>query len=99
MPRENGVAVTIRVIGVLEIIAGIIIGYATGYEQSYYSYGEMNWITFFTWVGVAAVTGTLTIGFAEIIKLLAEINFKLNKDDNSESDQENQEELEENNSN
>ena len=79
----NGVANAIRVIGVLEIIAGLILGGFLGYD-----YYEMNWIMFFLWSGAGFVSGITFIGFAEIIDLLHSINSKI-KGTNTEVKQDN----------
>ncbi len=62
--NENGVAKTLRVIGIVEVVCGVILGLvvlATGDD--------------FAWVGIAiAITSFITcmlfVGFAEVITLL-----------------------------
>jgi len=68
---QSNVANAIRGIGVIEIVAGIILGGFLGYDY------EMNWAVFFLWSGAGFVSGIMFIGFAEIIELLHSINSKL----------------------
>lgn len=76
----NKVANAIRGIGVLEIMAGLILGAFLGYDY------EMNWTVFFVWGFAGFVSGIMFIGFAEIIDLLHSINSKI-KGTNTESKQ------------
>ncbi|MEH7391291.1 hypothetical protein [Bacillus sp. JJ1474] len=67
----NKVANAIRGIGVLEIVAGIIIGFFLAEDYLF------NWTTFLLWSGAGFVSGIMFIGFAEIIDLLHSINSKI----------------------
>ena len=70
----NSIAETIRIIGIIEIIAGLIIGLFAGSQ-----YRVFVWQLALTWWAVGAVSGIIFIGFAEVIRLLHEINVKINR--------------------
>ena len=85
---ENGVAKTIKIVGILEMLAGFIIGYFLGNEGTGYS-SEMHESVFIYWVIIGFVSGMLFIGFSEVIQLLHNINEKLRKKfDTTEGDKE-----------
>ena len=61
---ENGVAKTLRIIGIVEVICGVILGIVVLADG-----GD------FAWIGIAVmitsfITCMMFVGFAEIIKLL-----------------------------
>ena len=73
---KNTVAKIIQVIGLIEIVLGVLIGLLVSNE-----YGEMNWIVFLTWSVAGFIGGMMFVGFAEIIELLHKINSKINGTD------------------
>ena len=79
---ENPISKALKVIGVLEIAAGLIIGLILGYEDSAYGSSEMNFGVVFYWTIIGFVSGMLFIGFSEVIQLLHNINEKLRKNFN-----------------
>lgn len=78
----NRVANLIRIIGILELIGGIIIGFLSA-SMDY----EFIWSSFLMWSGAGFVSGITFVGFAEIIDLLHSINSKI-KGSDIEVDQE-----------
>ena len=75
----NKIAIALNVIGVLAIIGGIIIGFAT-YSmplEGYYTLTEEDYSVLFTWIGAGLISGIMMFGFAEIINLLDKIKNKL----------------------
>lgn len=74
---ENSVSIALRVIGVLEIVAGFVVGSILGYEDIGYG-REMNFRVVFFWGIIGVISGTLFIGLSEITRLLHDINKKLN---------------------
>lgn len=68
---DNKVAIVLLGFGILQIVIGLLLGFAFGYD--YY----MEWGIFFTWIGIGTVSGMFTIGFSQIIELLHHINLKL----------------------
>ncbi|PKM72148.1 MAG: hypothetical protein CVU91_10485 [Firmicutes bacterium HGW-Firmicutes-16] len=66
--NSNGVATALTVIAVLTYIVGFILGLVLGNQL------EFSFIVI--WWGAALVSGTMVLGFAEIIKLLDKISNK-----------------------
>ena len=66
-PNSNTLANVIKIIGIIQLIVGVLIGLGTG------GVFELFWI-----VG-SILTGVFAIGFGEIINLLHSINRKLDK--------------------
>lgn len=62
--RNNSVGNALFTIGVIEIIAGLLLGVVFGL------YGSSAVYMFFLWSGVGIISGFLFIGFAEVIHLL-----------------------------
>jgi vacuolar-type H+-ATPase subunit I/STV1 len=72
--QTNTVASVIFFIGIVEIVAGLFLGFYFGYNGN-----EIRWsITSPIWV-MGFVSGMMLIGFSEVIKLLHSIRQKLNK--------------------
>lgn len=69
--QQNPIAMTLMVIAVITYIAGFIAGIALGWDG--YDFNIM--IAFIYWC-VAFISGTMLLGFAEIIKLLNDIKNK-----------------------
>lgn len=80
---NNGIAKVLKIIGLIEIIGGIILGLIFGTEQGMYS-SSINGSTFFIWSSLGFVSGMIFIGFSEIIELLQSINSKLKGTSNVE---------------
>lgn len=72
---SNTIAKILRIIGVLEIFAGILLGVIIGLTD-----GSIG----FLWWGIGLVSGMIFIGFSEIIELLYSINSKLYDIDKTE---------------
>ena len=72
---SNGVASVLSGIAWLTYISGFILGIFFGSELGIE--GEFAWSEAAFWWTVAFVSGSMTLGFAEIIKLLHKINSKL----------------------
>lgn len=73
MNKENTVGKILKVIGVIVVVAGSILGLITGSRA-----GRFGLIPALYLIGTTFVSGMLFIGFPEIIKLLHEINLKIN---------------------
>ncbi|CAH0122125.1 MULTISPECIES: hypothetical protein [unclassified Paenibacillus] len=69
---SNMIGIIVRIIGIAVIIVGIVIGFVAG-QLSY----EFQLIVSLYWWCGSFITGMLFIGFAEVIKLLHEINRKI----------------------
>ena len=67
--RGNGVAAAINVIAVLIYIVGAMCGCVVGGEAESWGVAFIYWCAF-------AVSGTIMLGFSEIINLLHKINLK-----------------------
>lgn len=78
---SNPVASTLFVIGIIEIAACFFIGMYQGIPEK--SYEDYRWGLAFIWWVAGFVSGMMFIGFAEIIKLLHNINEKDNKGNKS----------------
>jgi len=79
---ENPVARILLVLGVTEIIIGLICGIVFGQVQVDSVFGnktEFSFMIFFTWFISTLVSGLLIIGFSEVIRLLNSINNKTDK--------------------
>ncbi|QGQ94974.1 hypothetical protein EHS13_08805 [Paenibacillus psychroresistens] len=75
--KGNYVGTTIKFIGYIVIIAGIIIGTVQGNYIGNLVSGEFNVTVALYWLAVSVVTGVLLIGIAEIINLLDAMNKKI----------------------
>ena len=72
--RKNAVATALTGIAWFIFIAGFIAGIALGKEEYYGS--DFSFAIALTYWGVSLITGTMFLGFAEIIKLLDAIKRK-----------------------
>jgi hypothetical protein len=73
--KMNKVAQTIRVIGILALVGGFLIGFLT-FEQpvpGYTHLTEADWSVFWTWSLYGAFACIIMFGFSEIINLLDKI--------------------------
>ncbi|WP_102349133.1 hypothetical protein [Bacillus sp. Marseille-P3661] len=77
MKTRNIVSNILFYIGVAEMIVGIILGFLFARPESDYP-GTFIPSIFFSWALVGFLIGMLFIGFSEVIKLLDNINNKLN---------------------
>ncbi|WP_099157539.1 hypothetical protein [Virgibacillus ndiopensis] len=73
--QENVVAKILFIIGIAEMVVGLLIGIILA-NAGYYN--GFVWSTFLAWTIGGSVTGMLFIGFSEVIKLLHMINRKIN---------------------
>ena len=86
--KENGVAKALQLIGTIIYFSGFIAGIAFGQVEVmgyYYTHTEFSWSLAFMWWIASAISGTMFLGFAEIINLLTAIKYKtyiVNEDDN-----------------
>ncbi|MFB4169477.1 hypothetical protein ACE1TG_16030 [Virgibacillus sp. JSM 102003] len=71
--NENIVAKILFIIGIAQMLIGLIVGLILG-NADYY--GVMNWSVVFMWTIGGFISGMLFLGFSEIIKLLHTINEK-----------------------
>lgn len=69
--EKNYIAVAIKVIAILTYIVGFICGIVFGGADY-----EFSWGLAFTYWCAFAVSGTITLGFAEVINLLNQITWK-----------------------
>ncbi len=76
--KNNEISAWIRYVGYIAIVSGIIMGLIMGMAFAQQSY-VFQWSIAFTWWVIGIVGGLLFIGFSEVIRLLHEINEKLNK--------------------
>ncbi len=80
--KKNGVAILLQVIAVVTYLAFFILGLVVGDESSageMYSYSnDFDVVSMFIYWITGFITGTFTLGFAEIIKLLEIIKNKKN---------------------
>ena len=64
---ENGVAIAIRILALITIIGGLILGFILG-KDPYYD--EFSFALAVVYWAAGIVTGIILLGFAEIIRLL-----------------------------
>lgn len=80
--RENKISSVLTWIGILNIGAGLILGFVIGRENVgiYAARYEQVWsLTFIYWIA-GFVSGMFFIGLSEIIELLHKINSKMGKE-------------------
>ena len=73
---SNGVATAIKVIAVLVYLGGVIAGFALSYYSSPYGGSGLSVGLLLICLASSFFVGTMLLGFAEIIRLLHEINQK-----------------------
>ncbi|MEH7549870.1 MULTISPECIES: hypothetical protein [Bacillaceae] len=66
---DNAVGNILRKIGILNMIAGVIVGFILGNTHSLFDSGT-NWAVFLLWSTIEFVSGMTFLGFSEIIYLL-----------------------------
>ncbi|MBT2736185.1 hypothetical protein [Bacillus sp. ISL-7] len=76
----NPVGKALRVLGIVEIISGVILGLILGNNDEIYG-SSINFSVFILWSAAGFVSGMIFVGFAEIIDLLNNISIKLGKTD------------------
>ncbi len=76
--QDNPVAIALTVIAWIIFIAGFIAGIALGNVEvgTYYTHTEFSFAAALIYWAVALISGTMFLGFAEIIKLLDAIKNK-----------------------
>lgn len=74
--QSNGVATVLKVIAWLTYILGFFAGIAACAEINKYSSDAGGTTVLFTWWAAAFISGSLFLGFAEIINLLNDIKHK-----------------------
>ena len=76
--KKNHIAVALTVIAWLTFVGGFIAGIAFGQVEvgTYYRHTEFSFAIAFVYWSISFVEGTMFLGFAEIIKLLAAIKKK-----------------------
>lgn len=74
--KGNKIATALKVIAWVIYGIGFILGLVLSSEPGYYG-DEMNFVAAFVYWCVAFVSGTIFLGFAEIVRLLDEIKKKL----------------------
>lgn len=77
MENKNTVSKILKIIGILEIIAGFVLGLVLGREEIGFS-TYYEWSIILTWWTIGFVSGMLFIGFSEVIELLQKISDRLN---------------------
>ncbi|WP_210367890.1 hypothetical protein [Bacillus sp. REN3] len=76
----NQIAFIIRIIGVLEMVSGVIVGLYLGNDNSLYGTADVSIILL--WSVLGFVSGMFFLGLGEIISLLQGIHTKLVGTDN-----------------
>lgn len=82
MSKNNVIANFLFIIGIIEIVAGIVLGIIFGtieVEGYYSSYTSFSWSIFLLWSVGGIISGIIFIGFSEIINLLNRIYYQINK--------------------
>lgn len=76
--KGNGIASTFKIIGLIIYLIGFIAGIALGTVETglYYTRTEFSFAVAFIYWCVAFVSGTMFLGFGEIIQLLTDIKNK-----------------------
>lgn len=77
--RQNKIANILFWIGVIEIVAGFILGLSLGNVEVSRYRNEQIWSVTFIWWIASFVSGMLIIGISEIIEQLHKLNIKNNK--------------------
>lgn len=67
--QTNSISEIIKIIGFIEIIAGVFLGLFVGSQ-----FREFSWLLALPWWAISFIAGMLLIGFSEVIRLLHEIN-------------------------
>lgn len=76
---ENSIAKVLKIIGIVEIIAGFIMGMILMNSTSEVDHQTVNISVFFTWTIGGVISGMIFLGLAEIINKLHSIDVKLGK--------------------
>ena len=78
--ENNKMAMILRVIAIIEIICGFIVGAILGdtFAIGYYGY-DFNWGLCIGIVVAGFISGIFILGFAEVIQLLQDIKSKIKK--------------------
>lgn len=78
--ENNKMAMMLRVIAVIEIICGFILGGILGdtFGVGYYGY-EFNWGLCIGIIVAGFINGIFILGFAEVIQLMQDIKLKIKK--------------------
>lgn len=78
--ENNKMAMILRVIAIIEIICGFIVGAILGdtFTIGYYGY-DFNWGLCIGIVVAGFISGIFILGFAEVIQLLQDIKSKIKK--------------------
>ena len=78
--ENNKMAMILRVIAIIEIICGFILGVILGdtFGVGYYGY-EFNWGICIRIIVAGFINGIFILGFAEVIQLLQDIKSKIKK--------------------
>ncbi|TBL69937.1 hypothetical protein [Paenibacillus thalictri] len=77
---ENAVAKIIRIIAIVEMVLGLIVGYKLANSEIaniLHTKSGFQWSVALTWWISTIVSGFLLLGFSEIVRLLHEINNKV----------------------
>ncbi len=76
---SNGVSIALKVIAWIIFIGGLILGLVLGSESgsSYSSRDEFDFLTALSSWATSFVSGMIVLGFAEIIKILNDIKYRL----------------------
>ena len=83
VPEKNSVATALQVVAWILMLGGFILGIALGNQEVthgiYYQYttNEFSFAVALTYWAVSIISGVFILGFAEIIKLLNDIKYKL----------------------
>lgn len=79
---KNQIAEFIKIIAILQVIGGLIIGYQLGSYTTgtYFIQTKLNGGIMFMWFVVGVISAVLTLGFAEVIQILHEIRLNTSKD-------------------
>ena len=78
--ENNKMAMMLRVIAVIEIVCGSILGGILGdtFGTGYYGY-EFNWGLCIGIIVAGFINGIFILGFAEVIQLMQDIKLKIKK--------------------
>ena len=86
---ESGIALMLRIIAIITYAAFFILGIINGVVEVgyYYTYSEFSLALASIYWGAGFISGSMMLGFSEIVKLLYEINRRLaiaNENQNAE---------------
>lgn len=85
MQTNNKIALVLFWIGLVEIIAGVIVGLIMG-QPKYQLNDKFSFTTAISWWAAGFVSGIILIGMSEIIKILDKINQKIGGSDKLQFD-------------